>query len=49
MSERQEKRRRFNLRYEYIMAVANWIDREPPWWAVFRRKKWKREKPKKPY
>lgn len=45
MSERQEKKRRYNLRLEYIAHFADWLDREPPMWMFWRWKKWKASRP----
>lgn len=45
MSERQEHKRRYNLRLQYIAEFNKWLDREPPMWAVFRRRKWIAERP----
>lgn len=30
MSERKEKKRRYNLRLEYIAAFDRWLQSEPP-------------------
>lgn len=45
MSERQEKKRRYNLRLEYIATFQKWLDREPSIFRVFAWHKWKRERP----
>lgn len=45
MSERQEHKKRYNLRLQYIAEYNKWLDREPPLWRVFSRKRWKAERP----
>ena len=45
MSERQEKRTRYNQRLQYIAEFIKWQDREPPMWRVFKWRKWKQELP----
>lgn len=45
MSERQEKKRRYNLRLEYIAHFQKWLNREPPMWRVLAWRRWKRERP----
>lgn len=42
MSERQEKKKRYNLR---IADFNKWLNREPPMWRVFAWRRWKRERP----
>ena len=32
MSEKREKKRRYNLRLEYIKKFADWLAGEPPMW-----------------
>lgn len=45
MSERKEKKRRYNLRLEYISAFNRWLSREPSMLRVISWRKWKRERP----
>lgn len=42
MSERQEKKKRYNVR---LMGIVEWLNREPPMWRVFAWRRWKRERP----
>ena len=45
MSERQEKKTRYNQRLRYIAEFIKWQDSEPPMWRVFKWRKWKQERP----
>ena len=45
MSERQEKKKRYNLRLEFIALFEKWLRAEPPMWRVFKWKKWKNNRP----
>ena len=45
MSERQEKKRRYNLRLMWIADFDKWLSAEPPMWRVFAWRRWKRERP----
>ena len=45
MSERQEHKKRYNLRLQYIAEFQKWLDREPPMLRVFKWRRWKRERP----
>lgn len=45
MSERQEHKKRYNQRLQYIAEFVKWLDAEPPYWAVFRRRAWKKRRP----
>lgn len=45
MSERKEKKRRYNLRLEYIAAFDRWLQSEPPMILFWRWRRWKRERP----
>lgn len=45
MSERQEKKTRYNQRLEYIAAFNKWPNKEPPMWRIIKRKRWKAERP----
>ena len=40
MNEKQEKKRRYNLRLEFIAHFNKWLDNEPPRW-----RKWKKSRP----
>ena len=46
MSERQEHKKRYNLRLQYIAEFGKWQDREPPMWKIFAWHRWKAERPK---
>ena len=45
MSERQEHKKRYNLRLQYIAEFGKWLDREPPIWKIFAWRRWKAERP----
>lgn len=45
MSERQEKKKRYNLRLQYIAAFNKWLAREPQMWRIFAWRRWKRGRP----
>ena len=45
MSERREKRRRYNLRLEYIEKFDSWLDQEPPMIRFWSWHKWKKQRP----
>ena len=45
MSERQEKKRRYNQRLEYIVEFEKWLSAEPSLLRFFRWRKWKRGRP----
>jgi hypothetical protein len=45
MSESREKKRRYNLRLEYISQFNDWLYREPPMWMFWKWRKWKKSKP----
>ena len=45
MSERQEKKKRYNQRLEFIARFDKWLRAEPPMWRVFKWKKWKNNRP----
>ena len=45
MSERQEKKRRYNQRLEYIAHFQKWIAEEPPMWRLIAWHVWKRRRP----
>ena len=46
MSEKQEHRKRYNLRLMWIADYEKWLNKEPPMWRVFSWHKWKRSRPK---
>ena len=45
MSERQEQKKRYNMRLEYIAMFNKWLDEEPPIVFFWRWKKWKNDRP----
>lgn len=45
MSEKREKKRRYNERLEYIAHFNKWLSAEPPMWRFITWRKWLREKP----
>lgn len=45
MSEKREKKRRHNLRLEYIAAFGRWLSSEPPMWVFWKWRKWKNSRP----
>ena len=45
VNEKQEKKRRYNLRLEYIAHFNKWLDSEPPRWRFIRWRKWKNSRP----
>lgn len=45
MSERQEKKKRYNLRLMWIADFDKWLNREPPMWRIFAWRRWKKERP----
>lgn len=45
MSEKQEKRRRFNERMEYAAEFNAWLRKEPPMWRIFEWWRWKKTRP----
>lgn len=45
MSESREKKRRYNLRLEYIAQFLRWLYDEPPMILFWRWRKWKNERP----
>jgi len=49
MSERQEHKRRYNQRLEYIANFEKWLATEPPMYRVFKWKKWKNIRPQWAY
>ena len=47
MSEKQEKRRRYNQKLAYIAAYEEWLSQEPPRIFFWRWHRWKRQRPVK--
>ncbi|MBR4656560.1 MAG: hypothetical protein IKO68_08355 [Oscillospiraceae bacterium] len=45
MSERREKKNRYNQRPEYIAAFNKWLDKEPPRMFFFSWHRWKKRRP----
>lgn len=45
MSERQEHKKRYNLKLQYIAEVTKWLQAEPPMIRFWAWHKWKRQKP----
>lgn len=45
MSERQEHKKRYNMRSEYIARFNKWLDAEPQIVFFWRWKKWKKNRP----
>ena len=45
MSERQEKKKRYNQRLEYIALFEKWLKAEPPICRFFKWRKWKNSRP----
>lgn len=46
MSERQEKRKRYNERLCFIADFETWLALEPPMWRIFKWRKWKANRPR---
>ena len=46
MSEKQEKKRRYNQKLEYIAHVEKWLKQEPPMLNFIAWVKWKKSFPK---
>ena len=45
MSEKREKRRRYNQRIEYIANFNKWLDTEPPIVRLISWHRWKKSRP----
>ena len=45
MSEKQEKKRRYNQRLEYIADFNKWLDTEPPILRPIAWHRWKKSRP----
>ena len=48
MSARQQHKRRYNLKLQYIADVENWLRFEPPMWRFIAWHRWKTARPKMP-
>ena len=46
MSERQDKKRRYNQRLAFIAAFTHWLHNEPAWWRFISRARWLSKRPK---
>ena len=46
MSERQEKKRRYNKKLEYIADFNKWLNEEPPMLRFISWHSWKKTRPK---
>ena len=45
MSERQQHKKRYNLRLEYIARFNKWLESEPSMILFWRWRKWKKSRP----
>lgn len=45
MSEKQEHKKRFQMRMRYVAEYDKWLSREPSMWRVIAWHRWKAEKP----
>lgn len=45
MSERQEHRRRFAARWDYLNRLDAWLRSEPSKWRIVQHLRWKKERP----
>ena len=45
MSEKQNRKRRYNEKLEFIAEFERWLKREPSIFRIFKWHKWKKEKP----
>ena len=46
MIERQEKKKRYNLRLQFIAEHEKWLLSEPPMWKIFAWRRWKQARPR---
>lgn len=46
MSERQEKKKRYNRRLQYIAEFNRWLAQEPPRWKLVAWSRWKKQRPR---
>lgn len=44
MNQKQEKRRRLNVRIDHIEAFSRWLAQEPPMWRLLSWHLWKRRR-----
>ena len=47
MNEKQEKKRRYNQKLEYIADFNRWLNEEPPILRFISWHRWKKSRPKK--
>ena len=45
MSEKQEHKKRYNLRLQYIAEFGKWLEAEPPMVRIFAWWRWKKQRP----
>lgn len=45
MSEKQEKKKRYNRRLEFIAEFDKWLNSEPSMIRIFKWRKWKKNRP----
>ena len=45
MSEKQEHKKRYNQRLQYIAEFGKWLDAEPPMVRIFAWRRWKKRRP----
>lgn len=45
MSEKQEHKKRYNLRLQYIAEFGKWLESEPPMVRIFAWWRWKKQRP----
>lgn len=45
MSEKREKRCRYNLRLDFIAQFYKWLDSEPPRWKLVSWRRWRDSRP----
>ena len=45
MSERQEKKKRYNQKLESIAEFEKWLNREPSMLHIFKWRRWRNERP----
>lgn len=48
MSERQERKKRYNQKLEYIAKYEKWLENEPPIINLIAWHKWKKQRPINP-
>ena len=47
MSEKREKKRRYNQTLEYVAALEKWLSSEPPIFRFIKWHKWKKSRPER--